>query len=107
MENWNIRTLDVQPHHPQILRSGEDGRAIVLSLPGGELLQEHRTRESAYLCVLDGEVEIEHDGEVVTAGAGHLAFFAAHEDREVRASTDARLVMILTPWPAPDHQTHA
>ena len=104
MESWDIRSLGVEPHRPEVLRSDEDGRAIAINLPGGEELQEHRTHEAAYLLVADGEVEIVQDGETVaSAGAGFVAHFDAKEDREVRAKTDARIVLLLLPWPGEGH----
>ena len=103
METWDIRSLDVQPHQPDVLRSDEDGRAIAINLPAGEELQEHQTHESAYLVVADGEVEIAQSGETVAGGAGLVAHFEPGERREVRATGDARLVLILSPWPGEGH----
>ncbi len=103
MESWDIRSLDVQPHQPEVLRSDDHGRAIAINLPAGEELQEHQTHETAYLVVADGEVEIEQAGETVAGGPGFVAHFVPDERREVRATGDARIVLILTPWPGPGH----
>ena len=103
MESWDMRSLDVQPHQPEILRSDEHGRAIAINLPAGEELQEHQTHESAYLVVADGEVEIVQAGETVTGGPGLVAHFEVDERREVRAHDDARIVLILEPWPGAGH----
>ena len=103
MQSWDIRSLDVQPHQPEVLRSDDDGRSIAINLPAGEELQEHQTHESAYLVVADGEVEIERAGETVTGGPGLIAHFEPDERREVRARDDARILLILTPWPGPGH----
>jgi quercetin dioxygenase-like cupin family protein len=105
LESWDIGTLDVQPHQPQVLRSDDETRAIAINLPAGELLQEHETHERAYLVVTEGDVEIEQEGETVEGGAGFLAHFEPHERREVRARGDSRLVLILAPWPAEGRQT--
>jgi quercetin dioxygenase-like cupin family protein len=100
METWNISELDVEPPHPRVLRS-DDGaaRGIVLHLPAGEMLQEHKVYEHTWLHVHDGEVEIAEDGNTTTGGPGFVAHFDPHEQREVRATTDARLLMVLAPWP--------
>ena len=64
MEHWDLRTVAVEPHHPQILQSARgEGRAIAIHLPAGEQLQDH----------------------------------------EVRATSDARLLLVLAPWPGDGH----
>ncbi|HEV2772173.1 MAG TPA: cupin domain-containing protein [Thermoleophilaceae bacterium] len=103
MESWDVSSLQVEPHHPQVLRSDEHSRAIAIDLPEGEQLQDHQTHESAWLLVADGEVEIDGGGETQTAGAGFLAHFEAGERREVRSRSHARVVMILEPWPGEGH----
>jgi quercetin dioxygenase-like cupin family protein len=104
MDIWDIRSLDVQPHQPQILRS-DDGaaRAIVIHLPAGEELQEHEVHEHAYLVVIDGEVELEQNGETKPAGAGTAAHWVPQERHEVRATSAARLLLLLAPWPGAGH----
>jgi hypothetical protein len=52
------------------------------------------------MLVVDGTIEIESpDGETVNGGAGLLAVFDPAERREVRATADARLLLLLAPWP--------
>ena len=104
MDTWDLRSLDVQPHQPQILRSDEGAaRAIVINLPAGEQLQEHEVHEHAYLVVVDGEVEVEQGGETQTGGAGLVAHWVPQERHEVRATSDARLLLVLAPWPGAGH----
>jgi quercetin dioxygenase-like cupin family protein len=100
MDTWDIRSLDVQPHQPQVLRS-DDGaaRAIAINLPAGEQLQEHEVHEHAYLVVVDGEVELGDAG----GGPGFVAHWVPQERHEVTAKSDARLLLILAPWPGPGH----
>jgi len=104
MDIWDIRTLDVQPHQPEILRS-DDGvaRVIAIYLPAGEELQEHEVHEHAYLIVADGEVELSRRGDTQTAGAGTVTHWDPQERHEVRATSDARLILVLAPWPGPGH----
>ena len=103
MQNWDIRSLDIEPHRPQILRSDDETRAIAILLPAGEELNEHQVHERTYLLVADGEVEIRQDGNTVTGGSGLVAHFEPNERRTVRARTDTRLVLVLAPWPGVGH----
>jgi quercetin dioxygenase-like cupin family protein len=103
MESWDIRALTIEPHHPQVLRSDEETRAIALLLPAGEELQEHQVHERTYMVVADGEIEISHDGQAVRGGPGFLSHFAPGERRTVRAISDARLILVLAPWPGVGH----
>jgi len=103
MDHWDIAALDVQPHQPEVLRSDDETRVIAINLPGGELMQEHQVHERAWLMVAAGEVEIEQGGSKVAGGAGLLAHFEPNERREVRAVSDARLLLLLAPWPGAGH----
>jgi quercetin dioxygenase-like cupin family protein len=103
MESWDVREIELEVHHPQVLRSDEETRAIAIALPAGEELQEHQVHERAYLFVADGEIEVSHDGEDVTGGPGFLVHFAPNERHAVRAVADSRLVLVLAPWPGVGH----
>ena len=104
MRHWNLRAVEVEPHQPQILSTTDESRAIVLSLPAGERLGEHEVHERAWVVVAAGEVEISAlEGERVDAGAGHLFEFDPGERHEVVARSDARLLILLTPWPGDGH----
>jgi quercetin dioxygenase-like cupin family protein len=103
MQHWDLTTLDVEPRHPQILQSKRgEARAIAILLPAGASLQDHEVHERAYLTVVSGEVEVEA-GETITAGAGALFVFDPKERHEVRATTDARVLLVLAPWPGDGH----
>ncbi len=103
METWDLRTLDVAPHKPVVLRSDEDSRVIAIELPAGEQLGEHQVHERAYLIVAGGEIEVSQDGEQVSGGAGFVAYFPPGERHAVRAISDAKLVLLLAPWPGEGH----
>jgi quercetin dioxygenase-like cupin family protein len=104
MQNWDLKNVEAEPHQPQILASGDDARTIVLDLPAGEELQEHEVHERARLVVIDGELEVTIPaGEAVSAGAGHLFEFDPSERHTVTARSDARLLLILSPWPGDGH----
>jgi quercetin dioxygenase-like cupin family protein len=103
LDTWDTRTLAVEPHFPQVLRSDDDGRVIVINLPAGEELQEHQVHERAWILVADGEIELEGAGQTVRGGAGFLAHAEPNERHEVRAVSDARILLLLMPWPGPGH----
>ena len=101
MEHWDLRTLDVQPHQPKILHSARgEARSILINLPAGEELQEHQVHERAYVVVIDGEVELAGHR---AAAPGFAAVFDPNERHAVRAATDARLLLVLAPWPGDGH----
>jgi redox-sensitive bicupin YhaK (pirin superfamily) len=100
MEHWDLRTVDVDPHRPEILHSARgEARSILLLLPAGEELQDHQVHERAYVVVIEGEVEIA--GTV--GGPGLVAMFDPGERHAVRARTDTRLLLVLAPWPGDGH----
>jgi quercetin dioxygenase-like cupin family protein len=104
METWDAGRIEVQPHHPAVLSSDSEGRVIAIQLPAGESLQEHQVHERAWLLVIDGEIEVgDFGGETTSGGPGLLARFDPNERREVRATTDARLLLLLSPWPGEGH----
>jgi quercetin dioxygenase-like cupin family protein len=104
MQSWDLKAVEAEPHQPQILASAEDARTIVLDLPAGEELQEHEVHERARLVVISGEVDVTTPGgETVSASPGHLFEFDPGERRTVAARSDARLLLILTPWPGDGH----
>jgi redox-sensitive bicupin YhaK (pirin superfamily) len=102
MENWDLSTIDVEPRRPKVLDSEQEGRAIVIQLPAGEALQDHQVHERAWLVVVSGAIEITGD-ESISGGAGLLAVFDPKERREIRATEDARLLLLLSPWPGVGH----
>ena len=104
MEHWDLRSLAVEPHQPRILHSKRgEARSIAISLPAGEELQEHEVHERAYLIVVEGEIEVRNSGGSIMGGTGFAAVFDPHERHEVRAMRDARLLLVLAPWPGDGH----
>jgi quercetin dioxygenase-like cupin family protein len=103
METWDIASLDVQPHQPEVLRTDPEARVIAINLPAGDELQDHQVHERAWLVIAGGEVEIEQDGSTVSGGPGFVAHFDPNERHELRAKSDARVVLFLAPWPGEGH----
>jgi quercetin dioxygenase-like cupin family protein len=104
VQSWDLNGLDLKPRLPEILSSSDAARAIVLALAAGETLSDHEVHERAWLIVLDGEIEISTSAdERASGGSGLLVELSPGERHEVRASTKARLLMLLTPWPGDGH----
>jgi quercetin dioxygenase-like cupin family protein len=67
-------------------------------------MQEHEVHERARVLVADGDVEVTlQDGDPVSASSGHLFEFEPGERRTIVARSDARLLMVLSPWPGDGH----
>jgi quercetin dioxygenase-like cupin family protein len=104
METWNISELAVEARKPEVLASDGEGRVIAIELPAGERLSEHQVHERAWVVVISGSVEIgTPGGEAVSGGAGLLAAFEPNERHDVAATEDARLLLVLSPWPGVGH----
>ena len=104
MKTWDLGEIDLKPRLPEILSSSEDARVIVLDLAAGESLDEHEVHERAFLIVLSGEIEVGTGAGAGTAGGtGLLVEFEPRERHRVAAKSDARLLLLLTPWPGEGH----
>ena len=104
LNSWDLQSLDLKPRLPEILSSSEAARAIALDLATGESLSEHEVHERAWLVVIDGTIEVTTGaGECVSGGAGLLIEFPPGERHQVIAISDARLLLLLTPWPGVGH----
>lgn len=104
MESWDLSTVEVESHQPRILASAGDARTILLHLPAGEELQEHEVHERARVLVVAGDVDVAaEDGDFASASPGHLFEFAPGERRTIVARSDARLLLVLSPWPGDGH----
>ena len=71
MQTWDLGSLDVKAHQPEVITSDDEGRAIVIELPAGEELGEHQVHERAWVLVVSGEVELtDSSGESGHRGPG-------------------------------------
>jgi quercetin dioxygenase-like cupin family protein len=104
VNSWDLKSLDLKPRLPEILSSSDAARAIALDLAAGESLSDHQVHERAWLIVLDGEIQVETaEGQRASGGIGLVVEFAPGERHEVTALADARLLLLLTPWPGSGH----
>ena len=101
---WSTGTCapsTIEPHQPKILHSARgEARSILINLPAGEELQEHQVHERAYVVVIDGEVELGGHARRRRAAA---AVFDPNERHAAKAISDARLLIVLAPWPGDGH----
>ncbi len=54
-----------------------------------------------------GRVVINSSGETAECDAGTLVTFDPGEEHRMQALADARLLLMLAPWPATEHYTEA
>lgn len=104
MKSWDLTSIGVEPHKPEVITSSDEARAIVIQLPAGEQLQEHEVHERSLVTIVAGEATVTTPaGERVDAAAGHLFEFDPQERHEVEAKSDVRLLIVLAPWPGDGH----
>lgn len=92
---------------PRVLFTSRECRAVVIDLRAGEEMGDHRVHERAVVEVVAGRVSIESSGEIVDCDTGTLVTFDPGEQHSVRALADARLLLLLAPWPAAKHDTES
>jgi quercetin dioxygenase-like cupin family protein len=88
---------------PRVLFTSPECRAVVVELRAGEELGDHNVRERVVVHVVEGEVTVESRDATASCAAGTLVTFEPGERHSVRAGRDARLLLLLAPWPAPGH----
>ncbi len=106
MQSWNLLEIETPDgsRSPVVLHSAEgEARAVLIGLQPGQELGDHEVKEAAFVVVVDGVARVESDGGAVDAGVGTLVAFEPHERHSVSAAGGARLLLMLAPWPAPDH----
>jgi quercetin dioxygenase-like cupin family protein len=90
---------------PRVLFSSPECRAVVIDLQSGEELGDHHVHERAVVEVVAGRVSIKCSEETVECETGTLVTFDPGEHHTVHALADARLLLLLAPWPAAEHIT--
>ena len=103
MKSWNLDELNLKPRLPEILSSSEDARVIALDLAAGQSLEEHEVHERAFVMVLGGEVKMSGNGGDIRGGQGLLVEIEPRERHRLKATVDARVLLLLTPWPGDGH----
>jgi quercetin dioxygenase-like cupin family protein len=106
VQHWNVTEID-EPEgsrSPHVLHSQEgEARVVAIHLKAGQELGDHQVKEAALLIVADGRVRVDAGDESVDAGVGTVVRFDPDERHAVVASAEARVVLVLAPWPAEGH----
>jgi quercetin dioxygenase-like cupin family protein len=97
------RVPSTDQQKPRVLFSSPECRIVILDLVQGEALADHRVRERAVVEVVSGRVSIETATETVICEAGALVAFEPGERHAVYGLEDARILLLLAPWPATGH----
>jgi quercetin dioxygenase-like cupin family protein len=106
MQSWDLRQIETPgaSRSPVVLDSEEGAaRVVLVGLEPGQVLGEHEVREHAFVLVVEGTVQVEAGGESLEAGEGTLLLFQPEERRALSSRDGARMLLVLAPWPAPDH----
>ncbi len=101
------RVASVGAQKPRVLFSSPECRLVALDLSSGEHLPDHHVRERAVVQVISGRVAIDASGETVECEAGTVVTFDPGERHALRGLEDARLLLMLAPWPAAGHNAAA
>lgn len=99
------RVPSVGTQKPRVLFSSPECRLVALDLGAGEELPDHQVHERAVVQVISGRVAIEAAGGTVDCEAGTLVTFDPSERHALRGLEDARLLLVLAPWPAASQNT--
>ena len=105
MQSWDVTQIEAPEgaRLAAVLETVDGARAIIIRLAPGEELGDHQVRERAWLTVVEGTARIEAGDDVVEAGPGTLLTFEPGERHSVASQGGARIVLILSSWPAEGH----
>ena len=105
MESWDLRELETPggTRSPIVLHSGDEARAVLITLEPGQELGDHQVKENAFLVVVEGAVDVEAGGDAMTAQPGMLIRFNRNERHAVSTASGARCLLFLAPWPGEGH----
>jgi quercetin dioxygenase-like cupin family protein len=106
VQHWNVKDIDAPDgsRSPEILHSQEgESRVVAIHLRAGQELGDHQVKEAALLVVVDGAVRIEAADESIDAGVGTVVRFEPDERHSVAAAGEARVLLVLAPWPGVGH----
>jgi quercetin dioxygenase-like cupin family protein len=106
VQHWNVKEFSAADgsRSPAVLHSQEgESRVVAIHLQAGQELGDHEVKEAALLVVADGSVRIEAGSESIDAGAGTVVRFEPQERHSVAAAGEARVLLVLAPWPGEGH----
>ena len=88
---------------PVVVHSGNEARAVLISLNPGQEMGDHQVKENAWVTVLEGRVRIGAGDESVDATPGMLFRFDPDERHSLASEEGARILLLLAPWPGDGH----
>jgi quercetin dioxygenase-like cupin family protein len=104
MERWHLPSVEASgKREPRVLFSRKEARGVLLDLQAGDELGDHRLHESALVYVVSGTITLDSEGRSVECEAGTLLTFSSGETRSLAACSDARILLLLAPWPGEGH----
>jgi quercetin dioxygenase-like cupin family protein len=106
VQHWNVKAINAPDgsRSPEVLHSQEgESRVVAIHLQPGQQLGDHQVKEAALLVVVDGQVRVEAGDESVDAGVGTVLRFEPGERHSVAADGEARVLLVLAPWPGEGH----
>jgi quercetin dioxygenase-like cupin family protein len=106
VQSWDLKAIETPggSRSPVVLHSEPEARAVLVGLEPGQELGDHQVKEHAWVLVVKGNVVVESGGESVDAGPGTLVHFEPDERHAVSAADgDARILLLLAPWPGEGH----
>ncbi len=105
MKTWRLPEVDTPggKTSPVVLESQDSARAILIGLEPGQELGDHQVREQAWVVVVDGSVNFSTGDGEIDGPTGTLVVFDPAERHSVRSDDGAKILILLAPWPAPDH----
>jgi quercetin dioxygenase-like cupin family protein len=104
MQRWDLTAAQTSDRSgPRVLFSTPEARGVVIDLAPEEELGQHQVRERAVLLVVHGAIEVTGNGTAESCPQGTLVLFEPGEQHVVHAREQTRLLLTLSPWPAPDH----
>lgn len=105
MQHWDLLAVDASrgTRDPYVVHQDAAARAVLVVLTPGQALGEHQVRENAWVSVVEGTVQVSAGGEHVELGQGGLMRFEPGERHSVSSRDGARILMLLSPWPAEGH----
>jgi quercetin dioxygenase-like cupin family protein len=105
VQRWNLLAIDAPQgtRDPVVVAQDAGARAVLVVLSPGQELGEHQVKENAWVAILEGSVRVAAPGESHDVGPGTLLRFEPGERHSLASADGARILMLLTPWPAEGH----
>jgi quercetin dioxygenase-like cupin family protein len=106
VQHWNVKEISAPDgsRSPEVLHSQEgESRVVAIHLKTGQELGDHQVKEAALLVVVDGRVRVAAGSESIDAGVGTVLRFEPDERHSVAADEEARVLLVLAPWPGEGH----